>query len=100
MWRADGFTTTSHSDWLTMDDITSLLRSGSVHFVVADVGLPLRWVPSSESFRFWKSEVKPHLAPPELDVRLENFPKEHFYRARQWAAGEVNPPLIVLEIHH
>jgi hypothetical protein len=37
---------------LTAADITSLLRVGQVRFVVADVGLPLCWIPVDECYDF------------------------------------------------
>ena len=100
LWRDDGFTTTSSSHWLGGADIATLLQGGPVQFVVADVGLCLRWIPVIDCFRFWRDQVKPHLAPPELAVRLSDFPGEYFYRARQWAASEVTPPIVCLELHH
>ncbi|MEM1054875.1 MAG: hypothetical protein AAGI52_05070 [Bacteroidota bacterium] len=77
-----------------------LLRSGPVHFVVADAGLPLRWIPLDESFAFWKRDVRSHLADPGApSFRLEDFPGDYLYFATQWL-WDRERPLVVLVIWH
>ncbi|MEM1043313.1 MAG: hypothetical protein AAGI91_11875 [Bacteroidota bacterium] len=80
--------------------LRELLRLGSVQFVVANVGAPLRWVPGSETFEFWKSEVRPHLADPSEDGHhLGDFPDSYFYYPTRWRwSGAAS--LVVLEMHH
>lgn len=80
--------------------LRDLLRLGPVRFVVATVGGPLRWVSTSETFDFWKSEVRPHLAEPlEGGYSLGDFPDGYFYFATRWRwPGPA--PLVVLEMHH
>src|SRR5678815_719767 len=65
--------------------IEELLRASKVRFVIADVGVSLEWIPSHECQQFWKSEVKNHLADPEVENHLENFADEYFYFASEWA---------------
>lgn len=69
------------------DSIRDLLRAGSVRFVVADVGAPLRRVPEAECFDEWKREIQPHLAEPDQAVYLEQFPGGYAYFASQWDDG-------------
>jgi hypothetical protein len=54
----------SRAQALIADEITELLRHGSVEFVIADVGQPLRWVTPSDCFQFWKTEGVTHFAEP------------------------------------
>jgi len=100
LWRDDGFTTQSRGRFLTKDDITNLLRAGSIQFVVADVGLPLRWILLRECYPFWKEEVKPHLATPKSTVVLDEFPDGYCYFASQWAAKPGEVAIVVLEKRH
>ena len=62
LWRDDGFSTAARGRSLTHNDVREFLASGSVQFVVAEVGAAPRWIPASECFDFWKKEAKPHLA--------------------------------------
>jgi hypothetical protein len=80
------------------DAIRNLLRVGTVRFVVADVGSPLHWVPETECFDMWKNDVKPHLAGPDQQVYLEQFPDEYAYFASQWDDG--SSPIILLSKSH
>jgi hypothetical protein len=78
--------------------IRNLLRAGTVRFVIADVGLPLDWVPEPECFDVWKKEVQRHLAEPGERIRLEEYPGEYAYFASQWEDGST--PIIVLSKAH
>jgi hypothetical protein len=81
-------------------EISVLLRAGSIIFVVADVGLPLRWIPEQDRFTFWKTEVKGRLVTPEADsFCLEAYPSGYCYIASEWHAVGLKP-IIVLEMHH
>ena len=99
LWRDDGFTTTSRVRQLTADDITTLLRSGRVQFVVADMGVSPRWIPLRECYDFWKREAQPHLAAPESRASLDDFPDGYCYFASEWSNRD-STPLIVCERHH
>ena len=99
LWRENGFKTNSRGRWLTRDDITGLLRAGPMRFVVADLGFPPRWIPLRDCHRFWKDEVKPHLAAGEK-ARLDDFPGSYFYFASQWDGDVEGTTIVVLEKHH
>ena len=79
--------------------IVRLLRDGS-SFVVADVGLPLRWISEDDRFAFWKTEVRCRLAAPDADdFRLDDYPGSYCYVAAMWKCAST-VPVIVLEKHH
>ena len=78
--------------------IRNLLRLGMVRFVVADVGLELDWLSEDHCFEVWKQEVKPHLAEPEQQVYLEDFPDEYAYYASHWEDGST--PIVLLAKAH
>src|SRR5262245_4792656 len=100
LWSDRGVVNASPGEWLAMHDIASLLRLGPVQFVIADIGLPLRWIDLASCYRFWKEDVKPHLVPPGAAVRLEDMPGEYFYRAQQWLPADTSAPVILLFRHH
>jgi hypothetical protein len=83
---------------LVATDIVNLLRFGPVQFVIANVGDPLRWIPLTDCFCFWKSEVRPHLAN-SSNVTLDEFPDEYCYFAQEWSTDS-GPPIVVLSMSH
>ncbi len=100
LWRNDGTSTRSRGKSLSAEDIGKLLRLGPLEFVVADAGLPLRWIEVGDCHRFWKNEVKRHLAEPNQRVVLDEFPGSYCYVASQWNGPGQNATIVVLERHH
>jgi hypothetical protein len=100
LWRDDGSSITLRGESLNADDITTLLHISPVEFVVADVGLPLCWVKGDDSYGFWKNEVKAHIAEPQGEWSLDNFPESYYYIASQWKVDGQLVPAVLLERHH
>lgn len=80
-------------------DIKNLLSSAVVHFVVADVGKPLRWISEEERFRFWKSDAQVHILG-EGEKSLDDFPDGYVYFASEWRTSRTADVVILLEEHH
>jgi hypothetical protein len=99
LWREDGFSSKARGACLSADDVRGLLRAGPVHFVVADGGKRPQWIPPRESYRYWKTEVQPHLASPDPRIYLEQFPDEYAYSATRWGE-DAGVPIVVLEKQH
>src|SRR6266404_8827242 len=72
LWRG-GSTIGSRRHGLNADEISQLLREGSVEFVVADPGRELRWIAAIDCYGFWRTEVKPHLAATGAQMALDQF---------------------------
>ena len=86
---------------LSEAELRQLLRTRTVHFVVADVGHPLRWIPIEESFAFWKLEVRPHLVDePDRPFDVDRFPEGYRHVASEWRGPEDDRVMVVLERHH
>jgi len=100
LWRLDGTVTHSRMNPLESEDIAELLRAGVVEFVVADVGLPLHWIPLNECFDFWKTEAKQHLAAPNSRLPLNAYFGGYAYFATRWKATNGNAPIVLLERSH
>jgi hypothetical protein len=83
---------------LNAADVTEMIKAGAT-FVVADVGLPPRWINPAHRFEFRKTEVKPGLAEADESVFLERFPGGYCYFASKWRLPD-ELSLIVLERHH
>lgn len=98
LWRGEHALANLRGRQLKAEDIRELLRSRPVQFVIADVGLPLRWIDVSERFEFWKKELKSHIAN-RAPVVLEEYPDGYFYFASEWTAAE-SMPIVLLEKHH
>ncbi|MFO0957219.1 MAG: hypothetical protein U0800_07090 [Isosphaeraceae bacterium] len=98
-WADPGVVAAERSRDLSSSALRELLRLWAVRFVVAVLGCRPRWVPEEASFDFWKAEVRPHLADPDLATRLDDFPGGFCYYASEWspAAGSL---IVVLEMAH
>ena len=99
LWRDDGFKSNGRGRPLTQSDIVDLLRTGQVHFVVADAGSPPLWISVSDCHRFWKDEVRSHLAA-DSKVHLHDFPGAYCYFASQWGHDTDGTTIVVLEKSH
>lgn len=83
-----------------VEDLADLLRSGSSpRFVIGDVGKPFEWIPKSESYNFWKTEAKIHLAEPASEIPLEDFPDNYFYFASEWKSFEGETLILLSKMH-
>ena len=99
VWAGGTLVSTTQVRDLNASEIVDLLRSGAVRFVVADVGEPYHWIPGNEGYDFWKDEVKPHLASPELRTVLEDFPDEYCYFASEWRSDEGETIILLSKAH-
>ena len=100
LWQRNGFTSTARGRPLNGDDITSLLRTGPIQFIVVDVGHAPRWIQLSDCFDFWKSDARLHLVQGGSSAVLDEFADGYCYFASQWHGGDEKAPLVVLEKHH
>ena len=98
LWDDAGSVSATEVRDLAAEHIRDLLRAGPVRFVVADVGSPLRWVPVSDCFRFWKAEVQSRVAGPG-GAYLDDFPGGYCYFASEWEPVE-GLPIVLLAVAH
>jgi hypothetical protein len=80
-------------DEVDEEDIRSMLREGPLQFVEVNVGWPLRWIPQSDRFKFWKSLQK-NLWVLEKPY-IEDYPESFYYCASEWT-GRDDARIIVL----
>jgi len=70
-------------------EVAELLRAGNVAFVVANVGLPLRWIATADLFIFGTNEVKPYLVDKDAtSTSWEAYPGEYCYLATYRKVGK------------
>jgi len=70
-----------------INEIKELLRTQDVIFVVDNIGIELKIIPKSDSYNFWKYDVKMRIVEPENAEKgfsLENYPDEYCYLASKW----------------
>jgi hypothetical protein len=102
LWDSSGVLLLKRGRALGRNQMAELLRNNRVRFVTADCGLPLKWIPLDDRFRFWREEVKPHLIEPAIakkGFRLENCPGEYCYVGSEWVADD-QEAVILLESYH
>jgi hypothetical protein len=80
------------------EEIRTMLKAGTLRFVVADCGQPLHWEGIESCWAFWTREVRGNLCFGE-SIDLARFPHGYCYTASEWhlATGE---RVVVLECHH
>ena len=102
LWTERGVVIAVRERTLGRADVKALLQSVPVQFVVADVGKPLRWIPSEERFVFWKADARDHIVEnPHQPVDIYTYPEGYAYVASEWVADGLGAsPIIVLERHH
>lgn len=100
LWTDCGELSATRGRRLDREAIRELMRRGPVHFVVATVGAPLRWISKDERFKFWQADVAVHLC--ETDrIFLDDFRDGVAYVASEWLVAEdARPPIVLLEVHH
>ena len=96
LWYGDADRPATRSRYLNLEELAELLRKAEVQFVVANIGDQLNWVDPVERYRFWKSEVKEHLANPS-QFFSEEFPGGYCYLASEW---NDDPTIVLLERYH
>ena len=100
LWSREGPIPAHKRRDLSKSDIAELLRAGPLRFIVADVGRFLDWIPETDRFTFWKTEVKPRVVDPSAHgFYLNDFPGHYAYVASEWSA-DLGPPIVLLETHH
>jgi hypothetical protein len=98
LWNDNGIVSNNKIRGLNERDIRELLHTGKVHFVVANIGDPLKWIPTAQCYYFWKSEIKHHLNSDEVKP-LDDFPDQYCYFASEWGS-HLEDPIVLLETCH
>lgn len=80
-------------------NIKDLLRLRSVRFAIADIGKSFEFIPDNESYNFWKTEAKIHLAEPESKAFLEDFPNGYCYFASEWKSLDGETIILLSKMH-
>lgn len=83
---------------LRIEDLKTLLREGCRSLVVAEPGLPLRWVPEGDAIGFWKETVSVRLADPDGPIYIDEFPGGYCYQAEEWK-GPDGHVIVLLTMH-
>ena len=81
LWNEAGLIPFERNKLLKADEINDLIAYEDLHFVVADVTQPLKWIGKQERLNFWKSELKEHLCENPKGCFREDFKDEYFYYA-------------------
>jgi hypothetical protein len=90
---------------LSQPDLAVAFGSGPMlapaRLVVADVGLPLRWLDTAEVIPFWRKQAQGRIVDPATNgFRLEDFPGEFCFIASEWREPNSVAPIYLFEHHH
>lgn len=99
LWNDEGPLAARRVGDLSDPGIRELLRTGPPQFVVADVGLPLEWVPEASCFNAWRDRFRGNLAEAGRKVDPDAFPGGFCFFASEWI-GENGVTIVVPERCH
>src|SRR5882757_8120061 len=95
LWNSSGSLDACRGERVGEAEIVELLRTGST-FVVADVGLPLKWVSMDDRFTFWKDQVKHRLVAPDTErFRLDDYLGRYCYVASMWTGASLGRAIVL-----
>lgn len=100
LWDDAGMIAASRTRSLSSQQLKRLLQAGPVQFVVADVGLKLRWIALDECYQFWKSDVQLRLPSEDSIPNVDVFPVGYCYFASEWQRSPVDHPIVALTKVH
>ena len=99
IWTDEEQVEASRERYLTPIDLTEMLKTHPVEFIVADLGAPLKRISVDKCYEFWESEVKRHLLSPHGKADRSRLPDEYGYLASEWS-GHIEVPIVLLEKIH
>ena len=99
LWNDSSEIQATRKHYLTKEQIRQILKETPVEFVVADVGLRLKWVEASQCYSFWKSEAESHIADFVDLIDVNTFPDNFAYLASEWQADDRIPIILLEKIH-
>jgi sugar lactone lactonase YvrE len=99
IWTDEYQVEVSRERYLTPTELTEMLKTHPVEFIVADVGAPLKRIPVDKCYEFWESEVRRHLLSPHGKVDRSKLTDEYGYLASEWS-GRIEVPIVLLEKIH
>ena len=102
IWNDDGPLAATHLRSLTREELVALMQPSPVHFVIADVGRQLCWIPLLDCYVEWKREVRAHIVDdPSRPFDVGRFPEGYAYVASEWRLEDpAAPSIVLLERHH
>ncbi len=99
IWTDEEKIDASRERYLTSTDLTEMLKTHPVEFMVADLGAPLKRIPVDKCYEFWESEVERRLLSAHGKVDRSRLRDEYGYLASEWS-GRVAVPIVLLEKIH
>lgn len=93
LWDEHAFLPHVRERGLYEEDAAELL--GTARVAVAELGEPLRWLPTGQARAFWTHEAAPRLIPPGTPLLPGT---DYGYAASLWTAEDARPVLL-LEVH-
>ena len=89
LWTEQGELVATRVRALDHGDVLALLHEGALHFVVATLGKPLRWIAKRDTAAFWETEGR---------ALMTASAGSKGYAASEWSAPGHSPhPIVLLE---
>jgi hypothetical protein len=83
---------------LNKDEIIEIIKTQPIEFVIADIGLKLKWIEIQDCYNFWKQEISNNLAFEEL-INLDNFDNNYCFWASKWKYPNEEIVILLEKLH-
>ncbi len=98
LWDENGPVEAARERDLGFEEVRSLLRGGPLRFVIADPGLPLRWLAPDECFVFWAGTLRDHLCSRER-IDRDAYADGYCFLAAEWRLSSDECVIVLERVH-
>lgn len=99
LWNSEGAVEAYRLGIMSRVEVTNLIKTSKVSFVVANVGQKLEWISTENCYEFWKSHIKDHVVEDLSEIEYDLNPKGFVFVASRWISNN-KFPIVTLEKYH
>jgi hypothetical protein len=83
---------------LNKDKIIEIIRIQPIEFIIADIGLKLKWINIQGCYNFWKQGISNNLAF-EKPINLDNFDNNYCFGVSEWKYPNEEMVILLEKLH-
>lgn len=99
LWNSELVIATNRNQYLLTQDVNELLKILPFQFVIADVGLHLKWINKEKCFNFWKTVAKNHIVDNIKKIELAICPDNYAFIASKWITDQQDIIVLLEKLH-
>jgi hypothetical protein len=99
LWRENTLLEAKRVKYLNQKEVSEILKTGPIRFVIADVGDKLIWTDLDECFKIYKTEIKDFIIADIDKIYLRTLKEGWGYIASLWADSSENSIILLEKVH-